>query len=129
MEGVEMSELNAEIAKIESTFLGYEDHGILTAYIQLQGGSWGQSCGGMMFSWRPGGGPELFVDAGMAFVSGVLRACGVDNWEKLVGRTVFALRNRPYEKIINLRPLPTEKGKEFLFSEIDVLFEKYKEES
>jgi hypothetical protein len=119
----------AEIAKIESTFLGYEDHGILTAYIQFHMGSSGQSAGGMMFSWRPAGGPEKFADAGMAFVSGVLRACGVIQWEKLVGRTVFVLREKPYDKIIGLRPLPTEKGKEFLFSEMDELYAKYKEES
>jgi len=119
----------AEIAKIESTFLGYEDHGILTAYIQFDMGSSGQSAGGMMFSWRPAGGPEKFTDVGIAFVSGVLRACGVIQWEKLVGRTVFVLRDRPYDKIIGLRPLPTEKGKEFLFSEMDELFAKYKDGS
>lgn len=121
-------DLHAEIAKIESTFLGYEDHGILTAYIQFTMGSSGQSAGGMMFSWRPPGEKEQFADAGMAFVSGVLRSCGVIQWEKLVGRTVFVLREKPYDKIIGLRPLPTEKGKEFLFSEMDELYVKYKEQ-
>jgi hypothetical protein len=123
--------MDAEIAKIESTFLGYEDHGILTAYIQFNMGSSGQSAGGLMFSWRPAGGPELFTDAGIAFVSGVLGACGVIQWEKLVGRTVFVLRDGPSfsGKIIGIRPLPTEKGKEFLFSELDELFAKYKEET
>jgi hypothetical protein len=125
-----MSELHAEIAKVESTFLGYEDHGILTAYIQLSGGSWGQSAGGLMFSWRPRGGEgEQFSEAGMAFVSGVLRACGVDTWEKVKGRTVFALREQRFDKIIGLRPLPTENGSEFLFSELDPVYAKYKEEA
>ena len=123
-----MSELDAEIAKIESTFLGYEDHGILTAYIQFQMGSSGQSAGGLMFSWRPKGEKEQFAEAGMAFVSGVLRGCGVIQWEKLVGRTVFVLREEPYAKIIGIRPLPTEKGAEFLFSEMDELYAKYKSE-
>lgn len=122
-------ELHAEIGKIESTMLGYEDHGILTAYISFRFASSGQSAGGMMFSWRPRGEKERFADAGMAFVSGVLRACGVDCWEKLVGRTVFALREESYGKIIGIRPLPTEGGKEFLFSEMDELYAKYKEES
>ena len=122
-----MSDLHAEIGKIESTFLGYEDHGILTAYIQFDFGSSGQSAGGMMFSWRPQGEKEQFTDAGMAFVSGVLKACGVIQWEKLVGRTVFVLREKAYDKIIGIRPLPTEKGREFLFSEMDELYAKYKE--
>ena len=125
-----MSELDAEIGKIESTVLGYEDHGILTAYVQFQMGSSGQSAGGLMFSWRPPGEKEQFAEAGMALVSGVLRACGVFQWEKLVGRTVFVLRDGPrYSgKIIGIRPLPTEKGTEFLFSEMDELYAKYKSE-
>ena len=117
--------MREEIGKIEKTTLGYEDHGILTAYISFNFGSSGQSAGGMMFSWRPHGEKEQFADAGMAFVSGVLRACGVDCWEKLVGRTVYVLRAENYGKIIGLRPLPTEPGKEFLFSELDPLYEKY----
>src|SRR5262249_57170702 len=98
-----------EIAKIKSTFLGYEDHGILTAFVQLEYGGSGQGAGGYAFDeWD--GEKRIFGSEGMEFVAGVLRACGVDSWEKLPGRPVFAIRDAAGwgGSVIGLKPLPTQ---------------------
>ena len=113
---------NEKIAKIESTLLGYEDHGIFTAILYLHYGDSGQGAG--MYSLdqydkkterRHG------TAAGMDFIIGVLRACGVDQWEKVKGRTIIAIMDGIGDdwnaKVIGLKPLPTEGGTEFLFAD------------
>ena len=113
--------MHEKIAKIESTFLGIEDHGILTAWLTFDyGNSSVQSAG--MYAYdqhiegkkRRQGHPSLAV-----FVRGVLEICGVDQWEKLKGRTIFALfeKDEWNSKVIGIKSLPTEGSKQFLFSE------------
>ncbi len=62
-------------AKIKRTFLGREDHGILTAYIVLEGDAWGTVYGGMMTSHLGN-----WVDC-------VTRLLGC-TWEELPGKLV-----------------------------------------
>ena len=66
-----------ENAKITGTFLGKEDHGILTAFVYLEFDGCGQGFGG--FDLRRA---KDAVD----FVQGVLDAVGADSWEKLAGK-------------------------------------------
>lgn len=102
--------MNQRIARIESTTLGYEDHGILTAMLHVTYGGSGQGIGGLMLDQTTVG----------TFIVGVLRACGVGSWEEVRGRTVLVLLEddgwnaRP----IGLAPLPTEPGDKFMFDEI-----------
>lgn len=70
------------LARIESTTLGPEDHGIFTAMVHLDYGGAAQGAGG--YDLR-------HSDAAMKFVAGVLRVCNVDRWEKVPGCTVYAL--------------------------------------
>jgi hypothetical protein len=119
-----------KIAKIESTMLGYEDHGILTAYIHLDYGGSGQGAGGYSFDqWDAVTERRITHKCGMDFIAGVLRAAGVDRWEKLPGRTLYALIDEDAQgygwggKVVGFRPLPTENGSEFLFSEAFVELE------
>ena len=65
-------------AKIEKTFLGLEDHGIMTAMLTM---TWG--CNGQGF-----GGYCLKHSAMYVFVNGVLKAVGVEQWEDLKGKYV-----------------------------------------
>lgn len=102
------------IAKIRGTTLGYEDHGIFTAYLELDYGSSAQGAGGMMFDYfdkdldkRIGRGE------GIQWIAGVLGACGVRTWEEVKGRTVIAITESG--RVVGLKPLPTEKGKRFMF--------------
>jgi hypothetical protein len=109
-----------EIAKVTSTMLGYEDHGILTAYLQLDFGGSGQAAGGYGFDEYDRENDRRVAGAcGMEFVAGVIRACGVDRWEKVAGRTVIAIRDTAgwNGKVIGLRPLPTERGEQFIFAD------------
>lgn len=94
-----------ELAKIESTFLGFEDHGILTAYVNVNYGSASQGIGG--YDLRDKAGP---------FIDRLLKACGVTSWEKLVGRTIYVLSEGG--RVVGICPLPTEPGTAFIFSEV-----------
>lgn len=82
-----------ENAKITSTFLGREDHGIMTAYVNVQYDTAShQGFGGYALD-KPVGEKGVFrerqgVRAGMEFVVGVLGAVGVDSWEELKGKHV-----------------------------------------
>lgn len=79
-------------AKITSTTLGFEDHGILTAYIHLNYGSSGQSFGGFGF------GPtksefETNNGFGASFIATVLDIVDVDKWENISGRAVRVIHD------------------------------------
>jgi hypothetical protein len=76
-----VSSIERRIAKIERTSLGYEDHGLLTFYLYLAySGAEAQGAGGYIL-----GGEHTD-----RFVRGVLNSCGVSEWEKLPGRTIYA---------------------------------------
>lgn len=70
-----------ENAKISSTMLGYEDHGLFTAvlYLEFSGGS-------------QGFGLRAMQDANYAvrFIQDTIRTVGVDSWEDLKGKYVRA---------------------------------------
>lgn len=72
-------------AVIRSTMLGYEDHGFLTAVIDLDYGGSGQGFGQYIFGNRQ---PGLKTGFGVDFIAAVLRVADVDEWEKLKGRPV-----------------------------------------
>lgn len=82
-------------AIIRSVSLGYEDHGILTAFVHLDYGGSGQSFGGYCLD-RPmpkgaeGGKrrPRDPSDACGFFIARTLDVVGVDSWEKLEGQSV-----------------------------------------
>ncbi len=94
------------IARIERTYLGIEDHGILTGYLHVTYGGTAQGIGG--YNIRGNGGE---------YVAAVLGACGVEQWEKLVGRTIYVLTDENRTPI-GIEPLPTEQGKPFMFAEV-----------
>lgn len=120
--------------------LGVEDHGIMTCMLMMNFGTSGQGVGGYGFDvpvkYTPykdkysdgsdGDWGRVGTAYGTEFIRRLLLACGVDEWEKLVGRTVFVLResNKWGAKIVGIRPLPTEPGREFIFDDLNVLIEK-----
>jgi hypothetical protein len=93
-------------ARIESVELGYEDHGILTAFLHLDFGSTRQGFGGYALdSNRPYEYDDLThtrrITDGLAiksrrmpslacgyFIMRILEVVGVDSWEKLPGQYI-----------------------------------------
>lgn len=76
-------------ARIGGTFLGREDHGILTAYVTLEGGGWGQGFGGYALdTWSEKAKRRVGTAFGLDFIDGVLRVVGVESWEALTGKYV-----------------------------------------
>lgn len=73
-----MSDVREENAQIESTHLGFEDHRIFTAWIQLRYDGSGQGFGGYGLS-------GAFTDW---FLRECLRVTGADCWEKIPKRYV-----------------------------------------
>lgn len=108
------------IAKIRKTFLGYEDHGMLTAILDVDYGSSSQGVGLYCIDAYDEETKERkpTIECGR-WVQGILRACGVDSWEKVQGRTIIVMLDGDgwNAKPIGIRPLPTEGGKPFLFAD------------
>lgn len=112
-----------QIAKIERTFLGYESHGIFTVTLTLDYGGSGQGAGMACLDAPVKDNDGKFLHRtgtkqGHDYIIGIIRACGVDSWEQIKGRTVIALREHGYHgKVVGLKPLPTEPGKTFMFAD------------
>lgn len=101
--------MEEQIAKIESTDLGPEHYWEFAVNISFSyGAGGGQGTGFLNIS-----GPK-----GAEFLRRLLWACGTDRWEKLVGRTVYVLRDEQ-GFIRGVKPLPTEPGREFIFETIN----------
>jgi hypothetical protein len=89
---VESTTLNAII---KSTQLGFEDHGILTIWINLEFDSGGQGFGGFALDDKPleqdrmkeGYRRQPSTLAGLS-ITGLLKTLGIEKWEKLAGTYV-----------------------------------------
>lgn len=108
------------IAKVTSASLGWEDHGILTTRINLDYGGLCQGLPGIALDEPREDDNGKFIgrygtDRGMEFVARLMRAFGVDEWDKIKGRTVMALIDGGL--IRGIKPLPTERGQPFVFDE------------
>jgi hypothetical protein len=73
-----MEDIEVKNAKIDSTTLGFEDHGIFTAFLHLNYGGSAQGFGGYSYQGL----------MSYKFLDGVLKTVGVDNWEDLPGKYI-----------------------------------------
>lgn len=71
-------------AKIKSSFLGYEDHGILTCFLYLEQESSSQSFGGFRLDAPKDGNSYL----GTFWIKRILETVGVSEWSDLTGKYV-----------------------------------------
>ena len=124
-----MSDKHYAIAKIESTMLGYEDHGILTTYLTVKyDQSAVQGVGGYCLDEPLRSDSGKFIGRigtayGCEWIARTIKACGVSSWEKIPGRTIYVVCDSAdvwKRKIIGIAPLPTEPGEEFKY---DLSFE------
>lgn len=81
--------LEIKNAKITGTSLGAEDHGIMCAWIHLNGAGWGISFGGYaMDEYDKAVKRRVGSAYGIEFIAGILNTVGVGSWEKLTGQHV-----------------------------------------
>lgn len=79
-------ELEIKNAKIKSTSLGVEDHGIFTAYLNIEGDGWGCGFGGFgLDEYSKNEGKRIGHAFGVDFIKGILETLDVLTWEKLPG--------------------------------------------
>jgi hypothetical protein len=126
------TEYHKEIARVESAFLGWEDHGIFTCTLTLNYGGAGQGTPGYGLDFPLKDGEGKFIGRfgtsfGCEFIMRMMRACGVNNWCDVKGRTILALKDGDgYGGLIKgIAPLPTEKGETFIFDELREEFPEY----
>ena len=82
----------AQTAIIRSTHLGPEDHGILTAFLNLEGDGWAQGFGG--YDLRAEGECVKWID-------GILKALEIESWEKLP-RTPIRIEREGNARIVRI---------------------------
>lgn len=81
--------MKIENAIIESTFLGYEDHGILTFVIGLKGACFSVGFGNVALDqWSEKEGRRVAQPKSMDCIAKILEVVGVDHWEDLKGKHV-----------------------------------------
>jgi hypothetical protein len=90
----------AELATVESTHLGYEDHGIGTATLRFAGPAWGQSNEARCLStFDKEAQRQRGTALGFDFVLRVIDVFGCETWERVKGQRVYVLRTEPYGRI------------------------------
>ena len=95
--------MHVENGKIESTMLGYEDHGILTCFLRLAFNGSGQGFGGYALDGKPGDdGVRRGTAFGTEFIAQVMRTLEVDSWEKLPGTHCRARRKNEFGDIVEI---------------------------
>lgn len=76
-------------ARITKTSLGYEDHGMMSCMVFVDGAGWGGGFGGYRLDTYDNNAKKSVGTAyGLEFICRVLKAVGVDSWEALVGKPV-----------------------------------------
>ena len=84
-----MDKIEIKNAKIRSTMLGVEDHGIMTCMLHVEGDGWGQGFGGYSFdSWDEKLKKRVGSSYGIEFIKNILETLEVGKWEQLPGTYV-----------------------------------------
>lgn len=91
-------------AKIESTMLGYEDHGIMTSYLHLKYSGFGQGFGGYCLDdYSDELKERIPTEAAGEWIKEILTVVGVEKWEDLTGKHIrLMVENGRIIKIGNL---------------------------
>ena len=115
------------IAKVDSTFLGIEDHGLFIAMLTVTyGGGEFQGIGThALDSYDAEKKKRIGTAYGADYIKRILQVCGVDQWEKLKGRTIYVLKEDGTtglgwggDKVLGIASLPTEGYYEFIFEDL-----------
>lgn len=83
-------EYTGELATIKSTMLGYEDHGVFSAYLECEWAGAGVSVGGYFLDTVTDVG-RVGTAFGLDQIIQILRTVGVGKWEALKGHPLIVL--------------------------------------
>ncbi len=94
--------LESSNARIKSTMLGVEDHGILTFFIHLEWAGACQGLGGYGLDYQKSRDDETRVGNGCALIAirKILEVVGVRRWEDLPGQLVRIKEGHDHKLII-----------------------------
>jgi len=122
---IEQPQFHKELALIERTSLGYEDHGILTAWLHVayEESSSGQGIGGYAlddYKGERGKGRRVGTAWGCEYIARTMKAVGVQTWEDLKGKRVWVLKESGdwHAKVVGIEGLRSMGGHRFLFSDL-----------
>ena len=114
--------MHKKLARIESTFLGIEDHGILTSWLDVkyeEGGN--QGVGMYSFDQRDKDSKKIIGHPSAAiWLRNVLEVAGVDEWDKLPGKMLYVLTEEDEwnSKVLGIAALALRADKTFMFDEM-----------
>lgn len=115
--------MGTELARIESVFFGREDHGILTFYLNLQGGSLGCAAGGYCLTHRDRESNQWLSNCDVGAVIHKLLEWGrCDSLDGLVGLAVQAEHGGLSSRVYSLTRMPFDGGKTLRFPDDAVQF-------
>ena len=109
------------IARIDEVWLGIEDHGVFTVHIGWDYGGLHHGTGHLCLDAYNRETEERVADGrGIIFLRRLCEICGVDEFAKIKGRTVYVLRESDEwgAKPIGLKQLPFNGGETFLFDDV-----------
>jgi len=87
--------MEIENAKITSTMLGIEDHGVLTFFLYLDFGGTGQGFGGYCLDqYDPVSDKRRSSPKSMDLISLIIKTVGVESWENLPGKYIKVKHDR-----------------------------------
>jgi len=96
----EGTDYTGQIMRVSYTRLGYEDHGIFTASLGVEGDGIGTSVGGFVLDRPEKDSNGKFLgrvgtEYGHDYIIQILKTVGVESWENLVGKDIIVLY--PYD--------------------------------
>ena len=99
------------LGQIERTNLGYEEHGIFTAWVHVTGDSWGQGFGGYCLAGPSKEDTPEGTAYGLDVIIRILETVGVKQWENLIGRDVYLIQNSidPWGAVLGIAGKNTSK--------------------
>lgn len=115
-------EYTGYIASITETFLGIEDHGVLTGTLTIRRGGTYQPIGGYYFDqYNPETEEREVLAFGMDFIRTTLSTVGVRRWEDLKGQTILLLGDS-YRNVVGIAN-PYDAEKVFIFKDLADMWE------
>ena len=89
--------------KITGTFLGTEDHGILTFYLYIESDCGSVGFGGYALdAYNAQTKLRIACAEGLQAIAAILRCVGVESWENLPGKYVRCVGNGTYAPILRI---------------------------